>query len=62
MHEKEEVIKKLNEKAQEFSEEYGEFLCLKANIAAINKMLIDRNRGQELLDNFTKKIEEVKNG
>ena len=60
MSEKEDIIIELNKIADDFTQEYGELLCLRANIAAINKMLIDRNRGKELLDILSKKIEESK--
>jgi hypothetical protein len=60
MSEKEDIIIELNKIADDFTQEYGELLCLRANVAAINKMLIDRNRGKELLDIFSKKIEESK--
>jgi hypothetical protein len=60
MSEKEDIIIELNKIANDFTQEHGEMLCLRANIAAINKMLIDRNRGKELLDIFSKKIEESK--
>jgi hypothetical protein len=60
MSEKEEIIAQLNEMAEKFSNEYGELLCLRANIAVINKMLIDRGRGEEFLGIFEQKIGEFK--
>lgn len=53
-----EIRRELNKIADEFTSRSGELLCLRANIAAINNMLIDRNRGQELMDNFVRKIKE----
>lgn len=58
MSEKEDLIKEFNKKADDFADKYGELICLRLNIAAINKMFLDRNRGQELLDIFSKKIED----
>lgn len=58
---KEDIILELNQKAEDFTKEYSELLCLRANVAAINKMLINRNRGEELLEAFTKTIEDFKN-
>jgi hypothetical protein len=44
----------------DFSDEFGEIVLLKANIAAINKMLISRGRDQELYGQIVQSIEEFK--
>lgn len=44
----------------DFSDEFGEIVLLKANIAAINKMLISRGRDQELYKQIVQSIEEFK--
>ncbi len=44
----------------DFSDEFGEIVLLRANIAAINKMLISRGRDQELYGHIVKSIEEFK--
>ena len=48
----------------EFGKKYTEFIALKANMAAINKMLIKRGRTDELFDTLkevTAKFEEKNN-
>jgi predicted ATP-dependent protease len=60
MSEKEDIVMELNKKAEDFERQYGELMCLRANIAAINQMLIYRNRGNELLEVFTEIIDGVK--
>jgi hypothetical protein len=52
------TIEEMEKITKDFSEKYGELLLLKANIAAINKMLIKRGREQELFDSFKKTIED----
>jgi len=46
---------------RDFSKEYGETIGLKANIAAINMMLLKRDRGQELFDNIKTVVNKYKN-
>lgn len=49
-----EIIKeKLKELSAEISEEYGDDNAIRANIAAINDMLIRRGRGEELYKSMT---------
>lgn len=52
--------KEIEKYLQDFSKEYGELLGLKANIAAINKMLIDRNRGEELFSSVKEIVDDFK--
>lgn len=42
--------KEMEKICDEFSQEYGELMLLRANIAAINKMLMKRGKEQELYD------------
>jgi len=45
---------------RDFSKEYGEIIGLKANIAAINMMLLKRDRDQELFDNIKTVVNKYK--
>lgn len=40
----------IRKQTQEFSDKYGEITLLRANVAAINKMLADRGKSEELYD------------
>ena len=51
------IIAKLNRRAEMFSNKHGELMCLRANIAAINMMLVKRNRGEELMECLDKIID-----
>jgi len=42
----------IKEYLKEFVHEYGPTADLRANVSAINKMLVKRGRGQELFDNI----------
>ena len=53
-----EEIKKIT---KEFSEKYGELLLLKANIAAINELIIESGKEEKLfikISNILKKFDE----
>ena len=45
---------------QDFSNQHSELLALRANIAAINRMLIQRGRTEELFDSLKHVIETYK--
>lgn len=47
--------------AEEFSNKYGETMLLRANIAAINCMLIERGKTEELYNSLSKIIADYKN-
>lgn len=51
-----EIIKALNELCDDFKDDYGLSLLLMANLSAINRMLIRRGRGQELLNTLQEVI------
>jgi hypothetical protein len=42
----------IKQKTREFSDKYGEITLLRANIAAINKMLDNRGKSSELYKNL----------
>jgi len=46
------TIQELEDIAKDFEEKHGIEVLLKINLIAINKMLIKRGRGEELLENF----------
>ena len=45
---------------EDFRKEYGDLMLLRANIAAINTMLISRGRDQELYGAIEKSISDFK--
>ncbi len=47
-----EKIAELNKIADEFEKKYGTVLLLKANMSAINRMLITKGKTGELLESF----------
>lgn len=53
---KEEIVKITDN----FSEEFGELTLLRANIAAINKLIIKNGKEQALYANIVESIEEFK--
>jgi transcriptional regulator len=50
-------ISDLNKIAEDFEKKYGTLLLLKANMAAINRMLITKGKSEELLKSFKIVIE-----
>lgn len=56
MIERSEFVKYMNN----FANEYSDFLAVKANVAAINKLLFKRGRGDELFQAIDEKIKEFK--
>lgn len=45
---------------QEFTNEYGEILAIKANLAAINQLLIKKGKSEELFQEIQTKINTFK--
>jgi len=43
----------IEKQSKEFSDKYGELMLLKANIAAINQILIKRDKSGELYQNMS---------
>jgi hypothetical protein len=56
------TITDLNDIANVFESKHGIDLLLKANLRAINQMLIKRGKGEELLETFKKVISDFENG
>jgi hypothetical protein len=60
-------ISKLRSLSKNFTDEYGEFKMLQANVAAINSLLEKRGKSEELYNELNKiissfKEKELKNG
>lgn len=51
----------LNEVINNFQNKYGSDLAMRANLLTINKMLINRGRGEEILKNLKEVINEFEN-
>jgi len=54
---REKNISELNKIAEDFEKKYGTEMLLKANMAAINRMLISKGKSEELLESFKIVIE-----
>jgi len=54
---REKNISELNKIAEDFEKKYGTEMLLKANMAAINRMLISKGKSMELLESFKIVIE-----
>jgi len=46
------VVDEIRYFMRDIKDKYTDTIAMRANIAAINRMLIKRNRGEELLDNL----------
>jgi hypothetical protein len=51
------IVEELTKVTDDFESKYGLALTLKANLAAINVMMVKHGRGEELLENIKKVIE-----
>lgn len=52
------IQEQLNVIIKEFQNKYGSDLAIRANLSAINRMLIKRGRGEEILETIKEVINE----